>query len=712
MKFLFRETQILRDRDPIGRGSFGEVLYAKCDSLLCAAKCVHRIFHEEFEYNPANRNVLDGFEREYAYLSSMKHPNIVQYLGYYVDHNNESYLLMELMDESLTHYLEKLDGPVPFHKTIDFTHGIAMGLDYLHYNDIMHCDLSGNNVLLMAGYRAKISDFGQSVLVTAASDYRVRGNLAPGAVVYMPPEALREPPEFSSKLDNFSLGVIMIQILTRLYPNPSDPTTTLEGMHPGSAGTVLPVKELVRRGAHLAMIDHRHPLYQLAIYCIKDDENERPDIVEICKSLCEIEDNEPEYKKSKKLNPTDPVGHIPKTNTQIDEMRKQIRELQVANQTLESDAVKMQFIIEKKTAILEQTGITAVPPVATSTPTTPPQPTNPQSTPRPSFVPNTTPIPVQDLLIANKKLKWYPCAKSPVPLYGGSAVAIGNRTYVSGQALNVIYEYNPESNSWAALPKAPTASFSLVSITGILTVVGGYDEQGYSGGLYSLVNAGGSLVWKQNYPSMKHARVSPGAACNDQFLVVAGGDQQVPGSRLLSNSCEILNIQTKVWTIGDTLPKSLKRLSLTLCGDRVCILGGIGNRDQPISEIFFTSLQQLAASAAQRGLSGDLNRAMKFNNKCWNTMPAPVVYGTCTTLCGCVVLVGGWGTKPSNAVYVFDPTRLVGKNTPWHYIGPLPLARMDAVCTVLPGDCLVVIGGRNDNKENPIMNAVEMAYPS
>ena len=709
VEFLFRQTKIQTDNQ-IGRGAYGEVFYAKCDSLLCAAKRIHGIFREEYQHDPTNRAVLDGFAKEYAYLSSMKHPNIVQYLGYYVDRDNESYLLMELMDESLTHYLEKLDGPVPFHKTINFTHDIAMGLDYLHYNAIMHCDLSSHNVLLVASYRAKISDFGQSLLVSADSGYRVRGELAPGTTVYMPPEALREPPEFSSKLDNFSLGVLMIQILTSLWPNPSKSTTTLEGTNPDSAGTDLPIKELVRRAAHLAMIDHRHPLHQLALYCIKDDENDRPDIIQICDSLSEIKEHEPEYKESKKLNPYEPIGHVPKTDTQYNEMKKQIRELQNANGLLESEAVKMRFIIEKKSAILEQTGV-SVQNGATSTGTTPDpvrRQNSQQESPSPPH-PNTAPLPGQDILISNKKLQWYPCTKSPAPLYGGSAIAIGNRAYVSGQALDLIYEYNSESNSWATLPRAPTASFALVSIAGLLTIVGGYDKQGYSNALHSLMKVGDSLVWQQSYPPMKDSRVSPGAASNDRVVVVAGGDQQTPGSRILSNSCEILDIQTREWTIADRLPKPVKRMSLTLCGDRLCIVGGISNRDQPLSEMFYTSLQQLSNSAAKRGISGDIGRSLKFD-KCWNTMPVPCVYGTCTTLCGYVVLIGGWGNKPSNAVFVFDPSRSVG-NSAWHYIGPLPLARMDATCAVLSGERLLVIGGRSDSQQNPVLSAVEIACP-
>lgn len=729
VEFLFRETKILKERDPIGAGAYGEIRYARCDSLLCAAKSVHSFFREEYELNPANRAALDDFEKEYAYLSSMSHPNIVQYLGYYVDHadDNKKYLLMELMDESLRHYLERLPGPVPFHKSIDFTHDIAMGLDYLHYNGIMHCDLSSNNVLLLAGCRAKISDFGGSILADVESGYRVRGKMAPGTPVYMPPEALKDnKPEFCSKLDNFSLGVLMIQILTRRWPEPSAATTIIKGDGPGSPDVELPVKESARRGSHLAMIDDHHPLKQLAIFCIKDDENERPDIREICNSLSEIKDNEPEYRASQKDNPTDPVRPTIASDQQFEELQRQMKELQVTNDKLESRVVQLQFVIGKQNELIEQAGpggtrsLPSSVAATHSTGATPmgatPQPVVDQQTPRqrasttPVPPPSSAPLPVQDLVLEKKKWKWYPCTKFPVPVYGGSAMTIGDRAYVTGQGLNVIHEYNPGNNSWVALPTAPNASFALVSIGGMLTTVGGYDKQSYSNALYSLVNAPQQgLAWQQSYPPMKDSRVSPGAASNDRYVVVAGGDSQVPGNRLLSNSVEILDIHTRTWSIADRLPKPVKRLSLTLCGDRVCVLGGISNKSQPLTEMFFASLQNLTSASSQRGLGGDLGRAFKFNN-CWQTAGVPAVYGTCTVLGGYIVLVGGWSNnKLSNGVYMFDPT----VQPPWRHLGPLAKPRMDAMCTVLSGDRLIVVGGRSHGQEaEPVLNFAEIAYPA
>ena len=53
-----------------------------------------------------------SFVQECQFLSTIKHPNIVQYLGTATDpQSRRPVLLMELMDESLTKFLERSTGP-------------------------------------------------------------------------------------------------------------------------------------------------------------------------------------------------------------------------------------------------------------------------------------------------------------------------------------------------------------------------------------------------------------------------------------------------------------------------------------------------------------------------------------------------------------------------------------------------------------------------
>ena len=104
---------------------------------------------------------MQKFEQECRLLSAIKHPHIVQYLGMYRDPESRlPVLLMELMDESLTRFLERLHEPIPYHTEVNLCYDIALALSYLLSNGIVHRDLSSNNVLLIAGSKAKVTDFG------------------------------------------------------------------------------------------------------------------------------------------------------------------------------------------------------------------------------------------------------------------------------------------------------------------------------------------------------------------------------------------------------------------------------------------------------------------------------------------------------------------------------------------------------------------------
>ena len=69
------------------------------------------------------------------------------------------HMYMELIDSCLTGFLENSPNPIPYHVQVNISHDIALALSYLHSNDIIHRDLSSNNVFLTSKLRAKLSDF-------------------------------------------------------------------------------------------------------------------------------------------------------------------------------------------------------------------------------------------------------------------------------------------------------------------------------------------------------------------------------------------------------------------------------------------------------------------------------------------------------------------------------------------------------------------------
>jgi serine/threonine protein kinase len=300
----FDRVQVLKDEDSeLGVGSYGAVYKAKCDDLLCAAKVLHRALFQTND--PGSRDVLSRFRQECRFLSQIRHPHIVQYLGIWRDPEFQlPVLLMELLDESLTMYLERSKLPLPYHVEINIAHDVALALAFLHSKDIVHRDLSSNNVLLIAGQRAKVTDFGMSKLIDARSRRRTLTH-CPGTEVYMPPEALKEPPSYTKKIDCFSFGPLAIQIMTRQFPNPGARTRQVDDPQSPTGTAERPVLEEERRRAHISLIDRNHALLPIVMQCLKYNHSHRPTSAQLCMRISELK-QEQCYKESGSLSTQQP----------------------------------------------------------------------------------------------------------------------------------------------------------------------------------------------------------------------------------------------------------------------------------------------------------------------------------------------------------------------------------------------------------------------
>ena len=278
--------------------------FAERDHLLCAAKIIHetlfdptataalrqrtsRRSHEHHHLGPGLGTPFERFRQECEILSNLRHPNIIQYLGTHQDPaTGLPVLLMELMEESLTNYLEDHQGDVYYHVQVNICNDIVLALAFLHNNNIIHRDLSSNNVLLSGlpgSIRAKVTDFGMARLVVGMEDDARRRSRSssltacPGATVYMPPEAVQDNPIYTSKIDCFSFGVLVVQILTRQFPNPSNrrvhvPVQVRNTDARRQRILVEIVPEIDRRNNHISLIDPNHSLLPIALECLQDQE--------------------------------------------------------------------------------------------------------------------------------------------------------------------------------------------------------------------------------------------------------------------------------------------------------------------------------------------------------------------------------------------------------------------------------------------------------
>ena len=144
VQLVFNGVEI-KIEEIIGKGSYGIVYKAMCGPLSAANATI-----KLSGVNQPDLNLQLKFWQEIWFMMRINHhPNIVQFLGLATDiYSGRSGLLMELMNKSLTRFLERSTGPLPYHIQLNIGQDVAQALAYLHSNGIVHRDLSSNSVLI------------------------------------------------------------------------------------------------------------------------------------------------------------------------------------------------------------------------------------------------------------------------------------------------------------------------------------------------------------------------------------------------------------------------------------------------------------------------------------------------------------------------------------------------------------------------------------
>ena len=732
--FQFKKIQLFKD-ESLGIGSYGAVCKAKCDDLLCAAKIIHpTLFNpialHQIAPQKEHRLPIRRFKQECDFISAIRHPSIVQYLGMFTDTETRlPVLLMELMDGSLTHFLESSMRPITYHIQVNICHDIIQALSFLHSNNIIHRDLSSNNVLLRGDVLAKVSDFGMARLGDISHQVtRFTGTMCPGTDVYMPPEAVQEKPVYTEKIDCFSFGVVMLQILTRQFPNPKDRLQEVEFNHPGlPRGTVcIRIPEIDRRQSHIDQVSPNHSLLPITLDCLKDKESERPSAHQLCERVVDLKGTPKYIDSASTLQDMDQLvqsqavclaekEHIISIKEEENQqLRQQLEEKDQSNRQLAEREKK----INQQLRQLQQERDQVLKQIRTQL-----QEKDRNLARINQQLEASEQIVVQlerqiaelELQLKQRdqksakaigkgekltgiKLKWRGGKKSPCGMNRHcDATADGNKVYVRNQDTMMVYCYNATSDSWSQLPDSLLEGASITIINGWLTTIGGNSRTTlilrYSNELFSLTGKGNERRWTKKFPPMPTKRSDTIALCTQTVLIIAGGLGDYGMDGVLS-TVEVMNIENHQWSSAADLLEPVFVASVTICGDQLYVLGGINKCRKYTKSVQTCSVSALLQSCIPSLLEEKIS-ILLVDTTVWKEVAyLPVTHSTCQSIQGQLLAVGGLldNGNASRAVYAYNSTA-----NSWRIVGRMTTGQFNCFSAVLPNSQLIAIGGKTDS---------------
>jgi serine/threonine protein kinase len=154
----------------------------------------------------AEMSAVHEWLNEARAVSRLTHPHIVPVFEA-DQHEGQAYLVFEYVPGPTLAELLRSRGALPAHEAATLMLGVLDALKTAHADGIVHRDLKPSNILVDAGGRARVMDFGIAVRISERQDLRICGT--PG---YMSPEAARGEPA-SPSMDVFAAGMTLGQVL-------------------------------------------------------------------------------------------------------------------------------------------------------------------------------------------------------------------------------------------------------------------------------------------------------------------------------------------------------------------------------------------------------------------------------------------------------------------------------------------------------------------
>lgn len=202
----------------LGKGRFGRVYVAKEIRTkyqhLVAIKMMSKDYILE-------NNTTENLKRECDFHLKLKHPNIIEFYGWFHDKEKIYFILEYAPKGNLYGIISK--GPLRESLAATYILQTSRALNYIHSRNIIHRDLKPENILIGNFGEIKLADFGwanKTVHDNLLNEKTLCKSIA-GTVDYLCPEVILNQGH-SKKVDIWCLGVLCFEMLVSLPPFTDD----------------------------------------------------------------------------------------------------------------------------------------------------------------------------------------------------------------------------------------------------------------------------------------------------------------------------------------------------------------------------------------------------------------------------------------------------------------------------------------------------------
>ena len=188
---------------PIGKGGFGEVYLIQKENRYFVLKKINYLTNEEkVKYDTILKS-----------LFKINNKHIIKYYNSFKQKNSLNIIMEYGGDTNLKQFIQKYNDKQQLieEKTIkDIVTQICIGLKEIHRNNIIHRDLTPDNIFIDKNNRIKIGDFGISKILTDNNEY---ANSVAGKYNYWANEITNNE-KYNNKIDIYSLGCVIYELFT------------------------------------------------------------------------------------------------------------------------------------------------------------------------------------------------------------------------------------------------------------------------------------------------------------------------------------------------------------------------------------------------------------------------------------------------------------------------------------------------------------------